>query len=223
MAGSEEVQVAVAHRPPRRWPLVVVGILVVLVWAASGLARFFLDLLWFREVAKTQVFWGVLSAKVGLGLLTGLGTAAIVGGNLWVAQRITAADRPVPVGEPGAESLRGVLLPYARALRFGAVIVLGLLAGFHGASQWRTFLLWRNQVPFGDRDAQFGRDVGFYVFSLPLQRAVFGWLLFTLLVATLLVIGQYLLAGGIQPAARATGSPPRCTRTWRSCWAASCC
>ena len=40
-------------------------------------------------------------------------------------------------------------------------------------------MLWRNQVPFGDSDAQFGRDIGFYVFSLPLQRAVFGWLLFT--------------------------------------------
>ena len=58
MAGSEEVQVAVAHRPPRRWPLVVAGVLVVLVWTASGLARFYLDLLWFREVGKTLVFWG---------------------------------------------------------------------------------------------------------------------------------------------------------------------
>jgi uncharacterized protein len=188
---------------------VVVGILVVLVWMVGSLARFYVDLLWFREVAKTQVFWGVLGAKVGLGLLTGLGTAAIVGGNLWVAQRIAGPARPVPVGEPGAESLRGVLLPYARALRVGVVIVLGLLAGFHGASQWRAFLLWRNQVPFGDRDAQFGRDVGFYVFSLPLQRAVLGWLLFTLLATTLLVVGEQLLAGGIQPAARGNRVAPQ--------------
>ena len=72
----EEVRVAVVHRPPRRWPLVVAGILLVLVWGASRFARFFVDLLWFREVGKTQVFWGVLGAEVGLGLLTGLGTAA---------------------------------------------------------------------------------------------------------------------------------------------------
>jgi hypothetical protein len=25
---------------------------------------------WFREVGKTQVFWGVLGAQVGIGLLT---------------------------------------------------------------------------------------------------------------------------------------------------------
>src|SRR5215218_6406323 len=204
----EEVGVAAVHRPPRRWPLVAAGILLVLVWVTSGLARFFLDLLWFREVGKTQVFWGVLGAEVGLGLVTGLGTAAIVGGNLWVAQRIAGPERPLLVEEQGVESLRGALLPYSRALRLGVVVVLGLLVGFHGASHWRTFLLWRNQVPFGDRDAQFGRDIGFYVFSLPLQRAVFGWLLFTLVVATLLVVGEHLLAGGIQPAARGNRVAP---------------
>ena len=84
MAGMEEVRVAAVHRPVRRWPLVAAGILLVLVWAAGGLARFFLDLWWFREVGKTQVFWGVLGAEVGLGLLTGLGTAVIVGGNLCI-------------------------------------------------------------------------------------------------------------------------------------------
>jgi uncharacterized protein len=207
VAGSEEVQVAAAHRPPRRWPLVVAGILVVLVWTVSGLARFYLDLLWFREVGKTQVFWGVLGAKVGLGLVTGLGTAAIVGGNLWVAQRIAGPERQGPVAEAGAERLRGLLLPHARALRLG--VVVGLLVGLYGASQWRTFMLWRNQVPFGDRDAQFGRDIGFYVFSLPLQRAVFGWLLFTLVVATLLAVGEHLLAGGIRVwTVTATAWPP---------------
>jgi uncharacterized protein len=54
------------------------------------------------------------------------------------------------------------------------VVVLGLLVGLYQAGHWRTFLLWRNQVPVGDRDAQFGRDIGFYLFSLPLQRAVLG-------------------------------------------------
>jgi uncharacterized protein len=152
----EEVRVAVVHRPPRRWPLVVAGILLVLVWVTSGMARFFLNLLWFREVGKTQVFWGVLGTEVGLGLLTGLGTAVIVGGNLWVAERLSVAAGVRPVEEPGVESLRGTLAPFLRWLRLGVVVVLGLLVGLHGASQWRTYMLWRNQVRFGDTDAQFG-------------------------------------------------------------------
>jgi uncharacterized membrane protein (UPF0182 family) len=204
----EEVRVAAVHRPPRRWPLVVAGILVVLIWAATGLARFFLDLLWFREVGKTQVLWGVLGTEVGLGLLTGLGTAVIVGGNLWMAERLSVAAGRRPVEEPGVESLRGMLVPLLRWLRLGVVAVLGLLVGLHGASQWRTYMLWRNQVPFGDQDAQFGRDIGFYVFSLPLQRAVFGWLLFTLLATTLLVAAEHWLLGGIQPAARGNRVAP---------------
>ena len=204
----EEVRVAAVPRPLRRWPLVVAGILLVLVWVTSVLARFFLNLLWFREVGKTQVFWGVLGAEVGLGLLTGLGIVVIVGGNLWVAERISVAAGQRPVEEPGAESLRGMLVPFLRWFRLGAVAVLGLLVGLYGAGQWRTYMLWRNQVPFGDSDAQFGRDIGFYVFSLPLQRAVFGWLLFTLLVTTLLVVAEYWLLGGIQPAARGNRVAP---------------
>jgi uncharacterized protein len=208
VAGMEQVRVATVHRPPRRWPLVVAGVLLVLVWAASGLARFWLDLLWFREVGKTQVFWGVLGVEVGLGLLTGLGTALVVGGNLWVAQRIAGPSRLLVVEEAGAEQLRRALLPYLRVFRIAVAAVLGLLVGFHGASQWRTYMLWRNHVPFGDRDAQFGRDIGFYVFSLPLQRAVFGWLLFTLLATTLLVVAEHWLLGGIQPAARGNRVAP---------------
>jgi uncharacterized membrane protein (UPF0182 family) len=187
---------------------VVAGILVVLVWLASGLAGFWLDLLWFREVGKTQVFWGVLGVEIGLALLTGLGTALIVGGNLWVTQRIAVPSPPPVVEESRAEQLRRALVPYVRAFRIGVVAVLGLLVGLHGASQWRTYMLWRNQVPFGDRDAQFGRDIGFYVFSLPLQRAVFGWLLFTLLATTLLVVAEHWLLGGIQPAARGNRVAP---------------
>src|SRR5512132_380736 len=204
----EEVRVAVVHRPPRRWPLVVAGILLVLVWAASRLARFFLNLLWFREVGKTQVFWGVLGAEVGLGLVTGLGTDAIVGGNLWMAERLSVAAGLRPVEEPGVESLRGTLVPFLRWLRLGVVSVLALLVGLHGASQWRTYMLWRNQAPCGDSDAQFGRDISFYVFSRPLQRAVFGWLLFTLLATTLLVVAEHWLLGGIQPAARGNRVAP---------------
>ncbi|HEY4725915.1 MAG TPA: UPF0182 family protein, partial [Actinomycetota bacterium] len=186
----------------------VAGILVVLIWLASGLAGFWLNLLWFREVDKTQVFWRVLGVEIGLGLLTGLGTALIVGGNLWMAERLSVAAGLRPVEEPGVESLRGMLVPLLRWLRLGVVALLGLLVGLYGAGQWRTYMLWRNQVPFGDRDAQFGRDIGFYVFSLPLQRAVFGWLLFTLLVTTLLVVAEHWLLGGIQPAARGNRVAP---------------
>jgi uncharacterized protein len=155
----EEVRVAAVQRPPRRWPLVVAGILVVLVWVASRLTRFLLDLLWFGEVGKTQVFWGMLGTEVGLGLLTGVGTAVIVGGNLWVAERLSVASGRRPVEEPDIESLRGMLVPLRRWLRLGVVAVLGLVVGLYGASQWRTYMLWRNQVRFGDSDAQFGRDI----------------------------------------------------------------
>jgi uncharacterized membrane protein (UPF0182 family) len=75
--------------------------------------------------------------------------------------------------------------------------VLGV--ALHAGGKWQTLLLWRNRVPFGDTDAQFHRDIGYYTFTLPMQRLLFGWLLFTLL-ATLLATGAaWYLRGGIRP------------------------
>ncbi|HEV2931151.1 MAG TPA: UPF0182 family protein, partial [Propionibacteriaceae bacterium] len=56
-------------------------------------------------------------------------------------------------------------------------------------------------VPFGERDALFNRDVGFYIFELPFQRAVFGWLFTTLVLTTLLVAAGHYVLGGIRPQA----------------------
>ena len=40
------------------------------------------------------------------------------------------------------------------------------------AAQWQTFLLYLKQAPFGEKDAIFGHDIGFYVFSLPMWQTV---------------------------------------------------
>ncbi len=191
---------AVFRRPPRPRTLVVAGCLVVLVWALVGLARLSTELLWFREVGKTQVFWGVLGARVVLALLAGVGTGAFVAANLWVAERAARQARRQDAGWPeAADRWQAVLAPHRRRLEAGVVAVLALGVGLHEAGRWQALLLWRNRVPFGDADAQFHRDIGFYVFTLPLQRLLFGWLLFVLLVALMVAGLAYWLLGGIRP------------------------
>jgi uncharacterized membrane protein (UPF0182 family) len=74
--------VVAARRPPRRWTLAVLLLAFVLLAAIGSITRFYTDLLWFREVDKTQVFWGQITAKLTLGLLAGLGTAIVIRANL---------------------------------------------------------------------------------------------------------------------------------------------
>ena len=153
------------------------------------------------EIDKSSLFWGMLRTKTIIGLLAGLGTAAIVGVNLWMVERLAPRYGLSVVARPQVERARAVLSPYLRPLRLGIAAFLGLVVGLQASGLWQTFLLWRNRVPFGERDAMFNRDVSFYMFELPFQRAVFGWLFTTLVLTTLLVAAGHYVLGGIRPQA----------------------
>jgi uncharacterized membrane protein (UPF0182 family) len=193
--------VVAARRPPRRWTLAVLLLAFVLLAAIGSLSSWYTDLLWFREVDKTSVFWGQIRAKVILGLLAGVGSGLIVGVNLWLVERLSPRYAMSVAGRP-QERIQQVLAPYLRPLRIGVAAFLGLVVGLQASSSWQTFLMWRNAVPFNERDPQFHRDIGFYVFQLPFLQAVFGWLFTTLVLALLLSAAGHYLLGGIRPQVR---------------------
>jgi uncharacterized membrane protein (UPF0182 family) len=194
--------VVAARRPPRRWTLAVLLLAFVVLAAVGSLSSFYTDLLWFGEVDKTSVFWGQLRAKITLGLLAGVGTGLIVGLNLWLVERLAPRYSLTVVGRPQIERVQQVLGPYLRPLRIGVSAFIGLVVGLQASGSWQSFLLWRNAVPFGDRDAQFHRDIGFYVFQLPFLQSIFGWLFTTLVLALLLAAAGHYLLGGIRPQAQ---------------------
>src|SRR6266496_2331810 len=78
--------VVAARRPPRRWTLAVLLLAFVLLAAIGSLSSFYTDLLWFREVDKTSVFWGQTAAKVTHALLVGARSRPDEGGDLWLVQ-----------------------------------------------------------------------------------------------------------------------------------------
>ncbi len=188
-----------ARRPPRRWTLAVLLLAFVLLAAIGSLSSFYTDLLWFREVDKTGVFWGQISAKVTLGLLVGLASGLIVGVNLWLVERLAPRYSVNVAGRPQVERIQQVLGPYLRPLRIGVAAFLGLVVGLQASGSWQTFLLWRNAASFNEKDPQFHKDISFYVFRLPFMQAVFGWLFTTLVLALLLSAAGHYLLGGIRP------------------------
>src|SRR5437879_5220537 len=58
-------------------------------------------------------------------------------------------------------------------------------------------LRWVNQVPFGATDPVFGRDIGFYFFTLPVLEFVRGWILVALIVIAIGVVTLYFTRGVI--------------------------
>jgi hypothetical protein len=187
----------------RRWPIVILVVVAATALAFTALSGFFVDLLWFREVDYSSVFWGILRAKAVLALVFGLVFFALLLTNLLIVRRLTPRFRPITLEQEIVERYRMMMEPYLRWLLPVFALVIAFFVGLGVTSQWSTFLLWRNSggVSFGTQDPLFHRDVSYYVFSLPWLRFVQGWLFSALVGVTVITALAHYLWGGIRPQA----------------------
>jgi uncharacterized membrane protein (UPF0182 family) len=191
----------------RRWLIVVAAAIALFLIALTALSGFFVDLLWFREVGFSQVFWTILRTKIALGLIFGAAFFAILYANLLIVRLLTPRYRAITPEQEVIERYRLAFEPYAWWLLPVIAGVIALFVGLGVTGEWRTFLLWRNSsgVTFGSHDPLFQRDPAFYVFSLPWLEFVQGWLFSSLVGVTFIAAVAHYLWGGIRPQAPAFG------------------
>jgi uncharacterized protein len=175
--------------------------------ALTALSGFFVDVLWFREVRYSEVFWTILRAKVLLGLLFGLVFFALLYANLLIVRIITPRYRTLTPDQEVIERYRLAFEPYAWWLLPLIAAVIAAFVGFGVTTRWQTFLLWRNSggVLFRSADPLFHRDVAFYVFSLPWLEFLQGWLFSALVGVAFITAVAHYVWGGIQPQAPGFG------------------
>jgi uncharacterized membrane protein (UPF0182 family) len=70
--------------------------------------------------------------------------------------------------------------------------------GFSEGANWEKILIYLNRTSFGITDPVFNRDVGFYMFSLPLWEYVRNWLSFALTIITVVVGAIYILKKAVK-------------------------
>lgn len=191
----------------RRLIIIVVVVLAALLLAFTALSGFFVDILWFREVRLSDVFWTVLRTKVFLGLALGLTFFVLLYSNLWIVRRITPRYPALTPDQEIIERYRMQFEPYVRWLLPLLALVIAFLVGVGATTHWQTYLLWRNGagLTFGNPEPLFGRDPAFYVFSLPWLQYMQGWLFSSLVWVTLLTAGAHYVWGGIRPQAQGFG------------------
>ena len=178
--------------------LAAAGAVVFLLLFGSGIAGFYTDYLWYDDLGVSQVFTGVLRARVLLTLLF-VGVAyLLVWGNLRIAERLSPKG---PRRGPDDEIVlryRETIGSHGGKVRLAVAASLALLLGAGVGSRWEDFLLFRNQESFGRKDPQFDRDISFYVFDLPFRTFVVNWLLAALILTTLVTTAFHYLNGGIR-------------------------
>lgn len=191
----------------RRWPIVVVGVVAGVLILFTALSGFFVDVLFFREVGFSDVFWGILQTRFLLALVFGLVFFAALYANLLIVRRFTPRFRPLTLEQEILDRYRMAAEPYLRWLLPAFALLVAFFVGLGVTTQWRAFLLWRNAggVEFGVVDPELGRDAAFYVFSLPWLKFVQGWLFSALVGITVITALAHYLWGGIRPQAQALG------------------
>ena len=183
-----------------RKTLIMIGlglVALLLIWSAISI---YPDWLWFKNLGFFPVFWTILLSKFLFGFLVWLVLLVIVCINLYVAKRLYPdkgqgiAFKPGD-GYPGQIGLSGRTL---NTLLLAFILILSFVVASKGSYQWDMVLRYLNWKPTGSTDPIFNKDIGFYLFSLPLYMYVRYGLLVLVVLAGLITAGWYLKNGALK-------------------------
>jgi len=173
-------------------------VLAVIVIGFVIFTGFYTDWLWFDSVGETEVFTVTLTTRLAIFGSFGLTMAVVLAGTLWIAYRFRPTAPPLTPEQSSLERYRMALDPFRVLITVATAGLIGLLAGISAASEWATFLRWRNATDFGITDPQFGLDIGFYTFTYPFLRFVLGFAFSAIILAIGLAIAAHYLYGGLR-------------------------
>jgi len=180
----------------KRKTLILLGLII----AALVMLRFFVsyygDWLWFENVGFAEVFTTILWARV-LAFAVFFAIFGIFAGlNIAIARRWGRPTRLIRVTTP-EEPLTPFAIIFHRTYvdSVWAIIIflLAVIMASSASDSWMAILQFLHRSPFGVPDPIFHKDVGFYVFALPLYLFLRGWYLTTLFLVSVAVALSYYL------------------------------
>ncbi|MDH4044238.1 MAG: UPF0182 family protein [Gemmatimonadota bacterium] len=174
-------------------PLLLVAIALVLMAFAAipALAEFLTDWYWFDQLGFATVFTTRLTTKIGLGLGFGAAAFVVFWVNLRVAQRGVVPE-PVVV-RIGNTNRNADVYGLLRRMSAPLALILAFPFGLSAVGGWLTLRAFLARSPFGVTDPVFGRDVGYYVFTLPAVSGLLEWMLGLMIVSLLCVAPLYVV------------------------------
>ena len=198
---------------------------IVLLFALGRSASVVVDWAWFSSIGYVGVFWTAFVTKAVLFVVVFAVSTLLLWANAALAHRFAARPglRLPAVFDPGVATFQPFPGPLAglqpsplvwRLIIVAVALILGLLIAMGETGRWDLILRFLYQAPYGQIDPLFEKDIGFYLFSLPILVALKNWLMWILLLASLMAGSIYFLHDDISldprwrfsPAAIAHGS-----------------
>jgi hypothetical protein len=175
--------------------LAIVGLVVLFIIIFPALVRFAANWYWYKEIGFQTILLSEITTRAILMIVGAIAAFAILYTNVRIAQ---GRARPLPAVMGDMISIAPNAPPLlVRRLAAGVAIFLSFLTALTVSAGWLTVLRFFNGVPFGVNDPLFGRDIGFYTYTLPVIAGLLAFLTTLTIISVLLSGGVYLANGAI--------------------------
>ena len=178
---------------------VVVGLVLLLLFSAKAMSSFYVNVLWFNSVGRSDVYWAVLLSKVQLVGVFTVGCFLFLWVNLLIADRLAPLTLPNTPEDQTVIRIRELTAKSRGKLRIALAVLIGIMLGLPASSQWQEWTMFRNRQAFSVGDPLFKANVGFYVFRLPFAQFVVAWSFGALVLVTIITTAFHFINGSIRP------------------------
>ena len=181
---------------PRRWLLLALAGAAILLLAGRAIASLYIDYQWYAAMDALPVWRARVMTTAAMRVMAGVVASVFVFANLYaVRHSVVSLVLPRRVGnlEIGEEVPGRYLLMAVGALSLFLGVLLAIDQG-----DWADLYLAIGGIPFGESDPYFHHDIGFFVYWLPVERALYVWALISTLLVSAVVVFFYALTPSLR-------------------------
>ncbi|MGA9291537.1 MAG: UPF0182 family protein [Ignavibacteriaceae bacterium] len=171
-------------------------LIIVFLVLLSLFMGYYGDWLWFRNMGFGAVFTTILWAKILLFFVFFLIFGIFAWGNIVIARGRGTHTRSLKEISPEQRMTPFDIVfsnKYSKYSWAAVILFFSLIMGLQASGSWETFLKFLHASKFGVADPIFAKDVGFYVFHLPLYDFLQGWYLFCVVIVSIGVAASYFM------------------------------
>ncbi len=175
----------------------LIALIIILLMVFSRLVGLYVDWLFFVETGYQYVFTRVLSAEALAGLCFGAFAFLFIFINTMLINRIQFPTMNVSLNGYTTLSFNMEKIgKLSSVIGLAVSLFVGILGALWGSNLWSQILFFLNGVETGVKDPILGKDVGFYLFKLPLYESLSSFLGFLLFMAILISVVAYTIKRG---------------------------
>lgn len=178
---------------------IVVGVVTIILAAIFMGAGFLTEIMWFKSVGYSDVFWTIFYSKWAIRIVSGAIFFVFLYFNLLIAGKGISNALSVKFREGIVNDMFSKVLSGRWIKRFflSFSIVLSLIFTSFTSSYWLTAQKFLHSVSFGIKDPLFKYDISFYIFKLPFLKLIYA-LTVTMVTLTLLLVALLYIISHIE-------------------------